>query len=57
MWDVKRLDCYWKAIDLIVVFDEIVAGFPKFEEYELGSLKRMIYGVVGYVRKKDIRSV
>lgn len=23
MWDVKRLDCYWKAVDLIVVFDEV----------------------------------
>jgi four helix bundle protein len=123
MWDVRRLDCYWKAIDLIVVFDKIVAGFPKFEEYELGrqirravssisgnmaegadkftskdyigylhnatgscgevenwvlvafrkgyvdeekrdellrelgSLKRMIYGVVRYVRKKDIRAL
>ena len=122
MWDVTKLDCYWKAIDLIPVFDKIIVGFPRFEEYELGrqirkavssisgnmsegadkftskdyigylhnatgscgemenwvlvicrkryisnekkndllkelgSIKRMIYGVIRHVRKKDIKS-
>ena len=48
MWDVKRLDCYWKAIDLISVFDEVVAGFPRFENYELGSqIRRAVASISG----------
>ncbi|MFH0808345.1 MAG: four helix bundle protein [archaeon] len=48
MWDVKRLDCYWKAIDLVGVFEEIVTGFPKFETYELGSqIRRAVSSISG----------
>ena len=48
MWDVKKLDCYWKAIDLIKIFDDIVAGFPRFENYELGSqIRRAVSSISG----------
>jgi len=48
MWDVKKLDCYWKAIDLIKVFDDIVVGFPDFEKYELGrQIRRAVTSISG----------
>ena len=48
MWDVKKLDCYWKAIDLIKVFDDIVVRFPDFEKYELGrQIRKAVASISG----------
>jgi len=48
MWDVKKLDCYWRAVDLISVFDGIIVGFPDFEKYELGrQIRKAVTSISG----------